>query len=160
MSVTIFCDMDGVLSDFDDAFKQVMGMYPKEADKDTFKQFWNKVCVSPDFWANMGVMSDYKVLWDFIKPYNPIILTGCPYSGKWNASKGKKLWRDKHLGDNYELIATMSNIKQKFMKAEGDILIDDNQDNCRRWNEAGGISILHTNAQSSVEILQQLLGGR
>ena len=159
MSVTIFCDMDGVLSDFDASFFDIMGVHPKEADKDTFKKFWNTVCSSPDFWSNMGVMNDYETLWNFIKPYNPIILTGCPYSGKWYAENGKKIWRDKFLGNEFELIATMSKIKQKFIKQEGDILIDDNEDNCRRWSEAGGVSILHVDAETTIRQLNEVLKG-
>ncbi len=159
MNRTIFCDLDGVLADFDFGFYIVMGIQPKEANKEQFKEFWNQVCVGPDFWSNLTQMHDFEILWDFIKVYKPIILTGCPYSGKHHATKGKKHWCSKYLGSDIEVIATMSNMKQKFMKSKGDILIDDNADNCRRWTEAGGVAILHTNSKDTIENLKNILNG-
>ena len=40
---------------------------------------------------------------------------------------------------------------------EGDILIDDYPSNIRAWEKAGGIGILHTDAQSTIQQLQTIL---
>ena len=67
----IYCDMDGVLTDFEKRFDQFTGMNPQEYEsKFGTEQFWhlidNKIGVR--FWVGMDWMPQGQRLWDFIKP--------------------------------------------------------------------------------------------
>jgi hypothetical protein len=79
----IFCDMDGVLVDFDEGYKQLTGVTTQHADSQGKNEFWglfrdslkNKDISERSYWANLDWMSDGKQLWDYISPYNPYVLT-------------------------------------------------------------------------------------
>jgi len=74
----IYCDMDGVLCDFDRRFEQFGGMGPKEYEsKYGNKKFWELINnkVGAQFWAKMPWMPQGKQLWDYISKYNPILLS-------------------------------------------------------------------------------------
>lgn len=58
----IFCDMDGVLCDFDRRFEQFGGMLPYkyEAENGT-KKFWELIdSIDAQFWSKMSWMTDGK----------------------------------------------------------------------------------------------------
>jgi hypothetical protein len=72
----IFCDMDGVLVDFDEGYKQLTGVTTQHADSQGKNEFWglfrdslkNKDISERSYWANLDWMSDGKQLWDYISP--------------------------------------------------------------------------------------------
>ena len=80
---TIFCDMDGVLVDFEDGYKTLTGETTTEANAGGTSYFWDlyrksldeKQISERDFWANLKPLPDKQKLWDFISPYNPNILS-------------------------------------------------------------------------------------
>ena len=74
----IYCDMDGVLTDFESRFEHYSGMHPQDYEKKHgTPAFWelidNKIGVK--FWIGMDWMPQGKMLWDFISPYKPDLLT-------------------------------------------------------------------------------------
>ena len=74
----IYCDMDGVLTDFEARFEYFSGENPKEyQQRYGDKKFWDliDVKVGVGFWAGMKWMSDGKQLWKYIQQYNPILLS-------------------------------------------------------------------------------------
>lgn len=152
----IFCDADGVLSDFDNNFKKYSGgIPPGEYEEKMGKEaFWNliDVKIGQKFWAEMPWMNDGHELWNFIKQYKPIILSAP--SRNPVSSKGKKEWVKSELPGT-KLILAFADEKQKYSE-ENSILIDDMKKNIEQWVSQGGIGILHVSASNTINKLKEL----
>jgi hypothetical protein len=134
----LFCDLDGVLADFAEGVKRKMGKYPDELDQ---KLMWSVLKRSKNFYENLPWMPEGKALWEKIKKYNPIILTGCPY-GRW-AETQKLNWCARELGINFKVIVCHTKDKPKFC-LYGSILIDDRAVIMKEWVEKGGKYLLYS----------------
>ena len=72
----IFCDLDGVLVDFNQGYKDLTGI---ELDKDEHRndsQFWAPIeKAGYDFWVNLKwIEPDGHILWEHISKYNPTFI--------------------------------------------------------------------------------------
>jgi len=151
----IFVDMDGVLADFDAHHEAVFGA---RADKAANNVDWDAVRAVGDFYLHIPPMADLPVLWNFIAPLSPIVLTGVPWSVK-EAPDNKRAWAEKHLGGDVEVRCCRSREKAKHANP-GDILIDDWEKYRHLWERAGGRWITHTDAETTVRRLRALgIGG-
>lgn len=151
----IFCDLDGVLVDFEAGFLRNYGFAHDSVAEPVMWKFINQ---NKNHWENLPPMPDAHLLWAFIRPMSPSILTGCPRSGYDAAHEGKHVWCKSNLEDVGEIITCLSRNKPIHMVSPGDILIDDLTKNIKRWNEAGGFGILHTSAENTIEQLKTALG--
>ena len=156
----IFCDMDGVLVDFDKGYEELTKKSTSHADSQDRDGFWNlfnnslkeKGISEYQYWADLDWQPGGQELWNYIKPYNPYILTAPTYNPE--SREGKRDWVQRLDG--------MKNIYFRPAKFKSDlsgknkILIDDREDTINRWNAAGGIGILHTSAPNTIEQLKQL----
>jgi hypothetical protein len=137
----IYCDMDGVLTDFESRFDHFTGKHPQEYEKEHgIKAFWNLIDVEVGikFWIGMGWMPQGKQLWQFIKPYQPDLLTS---PSRDNGSRlGKQLWAKNNLNPKPKVIMAYSKDKQRYAN-ENSILIDDKPSNINEWAAKGGIAI-------------------
>jgi len=146
----IFCDLDGVLTDFDKGVRKIFRKEPSELPGFVL---WPTLIKTPDFYTNLEWMADGKELWNLIKRTHPTILTGIP-RGKW-AEPQKREWCKRELGEDVPVITCQSHVKQSYCNP-GDILIDDRETIGVKWQEAEGIFILHTSTQSTKEKLMEL----
>jgi hypothetical protein len=91
----IYVDMDQVLVDFLKGFETLTGE-SLENPSDTKKKGKEIISKTPDYWENLPKMSDCDQLWNYIKQYNPKILTAKP---TWDdsAPDGKWKWIGKKL---------------------------------------------------------------
>ena len=147
----IYCDMDGVLVDFDKGYKDLTGT---EASFSTDpKEFWAPIHkMGAAFWIKLKWMSDGKQLWSYIDKYNPELLSA---PSRDESSKiGKFVWVKRNMPGT-KLILRPAEQKQQFAKPNS-ILIDDRADNIQRWKDAGGIGIVHTSAADTIKQLQDL----
>lgn len=158
-SYKIFVDLDGVLVDFDKETRW-LGFPPFdniEHDKKIKKEFWKKIGEMAKqgipFWGNMDPMPDAMVLWNYVKKYNPEILSATGHVG--NAASEKREWVKKYLGDVPVHLVQKSAEKAQFA-APNHILIDDRSKSIDPWVAAGGIGILHKNANTTIEKLKEL----
>ena len=158
---TLFCDLDGVLGDIDKVYLELTGKPTHHADVQDNTLFWRnfkdslqtKKMQEVEYWANLNWMPDGRELWSYIKPYNPYILTA---PSRDNQSKeGKKMWVNQHLTGFKDIIFKFAEYKSDLSKPYR-ILIDDRADTIERWNNKGGIGILHTNLANTIEQLKQL----
>ena len=157
---TIFCEMDGVLVDFDKGYEDLTGKHTKHADLQDRNEFWGllksslkeKGLTEYDYWVNLEWMSDGQTLWNYIKEYNPYVLTAPSMDP--GSKQGKTEW-----------VARLDNMKKIYFKparfkqelsAKNRILIDDRADTIERWRSKGGIGILHTSAEDTINQLKQL----
>jgi len=157
----IFCDMDGVLTDFDKRFEYFGGLTPDEYQaKFSKSQFWKLIDdkVGFEFWAKMPWMPDGKQLWSYIEKYKPMLLSAP--SQKPSSRYGKRVWVKDNLpltkdAPKVKLILAKRENKQDYSKPNR-ILIDDRADNIEEWKSKGGIGILHTSAADTIEKLKQI----
>ena len=157
----IFCDMDGVLTDFDKRFEYFGGLTPDEYQaKFSKSQFWKLIDdkVGFEFWAKMPWMPDGKQLWSYIEKYKPMLLSAP--SQKPSSRYGKRVWVKDNLpltkdAPKVKLILAKREKKQDYSKTNR-ILIDDRADNIEEWKSKGGIGILHTSAADTIEKLKQI----
>jgi len=137
----IYCDMDGVLTNFEARFDHFTGMHPQEYEKKFgTEQFWHLIDtkIGVRFWVGMDWMPQGQELWDFIKPYRPDLLTS---PSRDNTSRlGKNLWVKNNLNPKPKTIFAYSKDKQRYSR-ENAILIDDKKSNINEWAAKGGIAI-------------------
>ena len=147
----IYCDMDGVLVDFDRGYKELTG---NEASFDTPKEeFWDPITkAGAAFWIKLKWMPDGKQLWDYIKEYNPDLLSAP--SREESSKIGKRVWVKRNMPGT-KLILRSAERKQEFATPNS-ILIDDRADNIQRWKDAGGEGIVHTSAADTIQQLKDL----
>jgi len=150
----IFCDMDGVITDFDERFDYFAGISPKEYESQYGKKkFWNLINdAGIGFWVGMKWMSDGKQLWKYIQKYSPSILSAP--SNDPSSRFGKKEWIKNNL-PGIKLILSKATDKKNY-SGKYHILIDDRASNVQDWISAGGIGILHTSTENTINQLQKL----
>jgi nicotinic acid mononucleotide adenylyltransferase len=149
----IYVDMDGVIVDFDGGYEKLTGITTKEADKKGPEFFWKPISkAGAKWWITLKWMPDGKQLWDYVKKYNPELLSA---PSREEASRlGKRVWVKREL-PGVKLILRSADKKQEFASSNS-ILIDDREKNIEQWKNAGGIGILHTDATSTIKQLKDL----
>ena len=148
----IYCDMDGVLTDFESGYEKLTGVDLKgEFQKGS--DFWDPISkAGVGFWAGLQWMPGGKELWAYLKPFNPVLLSAP--SREESSRIGKAVWV-KHKIPGTKLILRYAKQKQQLATPKS-ILIDDRQINIDQWEAAGGVGILHTSTSSTIEQLKKL----
>jgi hypothetical protein len=169
----IFCDMDGVLVDFDKGYKQLTGISTKEADAQGRNEFWKlfgkslkeKNISDKSYWASLDWMPDGKQLWSYISPYNPYVLTAPSINMDIPFEERYKLENNESMQGKTEWVQRLPNMRKLYFRSAGrkadfagpnKILIDDRKDTIDAWNANGGIGILHTSTANTIKQLQDL----
>lgn len=155
----IYLDMDGVLTNFEKAFRdfgkeQTKGLLPKEyEDKYGTDAFWKLIYSGGlEFWSEMFWIEDSKKLWNYVKKFKPTILT-TPANSNFS-KKGKEIWIKRELGKDVPFIFAKDKWKYADMNS---ILIDDYEKKIREWVNIGdGIGILFKSADRVIEELKKL----
>ena len=169
----IYCDMDGVLTDFEKRFVEMLKLEgPKYYSKEVINQvtrpkhfeklegeteFWNFIDnhLGLEFWSGMNWMPNGKQLWSFIQPYNPTILTS---PSRQNTSRlGKRMWIREHLIPAPPVEFRFGASKSDFANEKA-ILIDDRPSNLSAFAAKGGIALEVKNGeiQSVINKLKEL----
>jgi predicted kinase len=150
----LYCDMDGVLVDFERGYNDLTGKQAPGVNSTYNKEdFWGAITkAGSKFWADLNWMSDGQQLWDYIKQYNPKLLTAP--SREHSSVIGKKEWIDKNISGTPVVFRQAKD--KKDLAEPNAILIDDRKDNIQQWIDAGGIGIRHTSTESTIKQLQKL----
>jgi hypothetical protein len=151
--VKVYCDMDGVLTDFERAVESIGRGTVEELLEKGQPALWGTIGrAGESFWSGMEWMPDGKELWEALKPLNPIILSSPLRS---NASKiGKRKWCEEHLGGDVEVILE----SKKYEYAEPNcILIDDTLKKVELFESHGGLVIHHTTTAQTLKELNDHL---
>jgi len=152
MDYKIYCDMDGVLADFESGYEELTGI-DLRGEFQKGDDFWDPISEKGvGFWAGLKWMPDGQELWDYLKPYKPDLLSAP--SREQSSRIGKHVWV-KHKIPGTKLILRYAKQKQELATPES-ILIDDRQVNIDQWEAAGGIGILHTSTANTIQQLQKL----
>lgn len=153
----IYCDMDGVLADFDTGWYHATGvrLTPRDYRRDIGEDEWAAAkAARPFFFRDLPLMPDAMELWEYIRRHDPIILTGVPPEVDV-ASNQKVEWSEDHFGKDTPIICCRSRNKFHYCRP-GDVIIDDWGKHRAKWESVGGIWILHTSAASSIEQLKEM----
>jgi hypothetical protein len=150
---TIFCDMDGVICNFDKQFESISGgISCKDFEqKYGIEAFWKLITEKGSyFWASIEWMPDGKELWDYIKKHNPFLLTAP--SRDVSSKIGKEEWVNKQIPSTKLIFASRQD-KKKYADPTH-ILIDDRKDNVQSWVNAGGIGIVYVSTPQTIKELK------
>jgi hypothetical protein len=158
--VHMFCDMDGVLTNWELHFQNYHG---KSRDDMTKKEGYAASKKLPvEWWATMPWMPDGKELWSYLSEHfeSLRILSAPTQDVEEKAIKGKWAWLTEQgfvdqLGKENIIIDAE---KHKYVMDSGmSILVDDNEKKIANWRKAGGVGILHTSASNSIKELNKHL---
>ena len=152
----IYCDMDGVLADFERGVREIIG--------GTFNdERWAEL--PDDFFLQLEPMSDAKKLWSFIGKYDPFILTAIPRSSRGpiakRAAKDKERFMKRWFGvSSNRMYPVMRKNKSNFARDGRDgrpnLLIDDHLQNCQEFKKAGGLGVHHKSASKTISELKNI----
>jgi len=135
MKKTIHFDMDGVIVDFVQGYKDAF-------DRDAYKDdpfTINQLCLQiPHFFRMLPVNEKGLELFELLKDnYNIVFLT-TPMKEMDTCKRDKVLWVQENLG-NYDVL--FSDSKADYVVDSESILIDDMDYNLSPWIDAGGTAI-------------------
>ena len=160
----IYLDMDGVVADFDQRFKDLSGMGPRDFEakygKNAFWDFIDEGDNKIKFWVGIPPMEGASQLVDYVSKHDYVMLTAP--SIKKQSRLGKALWIRNHTGDIFPSKPTVifkaakEKHKVKPSLTKRDILIDDKASTIDNWNAAGGTGILYTSANQAISELKKL----
>ena len=149
----LFLDADGVLADFDEGAKKLLGMTPRQFEaKHGRREFWRRIATAKNFYGSLPEMPDARLLFDAVEHLQPTILTGLPL-GKWAAPQ-KVEWAAEHF-PAVPIITCMARDKHKHMKP-GDVLVDDRENHRAAYESAGIVFVHHRSAEDSLKQLAKI----
>lgn len=158
MSNKIFCDLDGVLVDFNAGVKKILKKAPDDLPSGLM---WAVLKKTNDFYNKLDWMNDGKELWSYLinlSNVNINLLTGIPRGFK-DAENQKRTWCKRELGEQFNVICCQTKDKPKYATI-GAILIDDRLNIADEWIANGGIFIYHTSAENTInELIRHLFSG-
>ena len=146
----LFLDADGVLADFDESARKLLGMSPKDfIAKHGRSEFWERLRKAKNFYGSLREMPDARQLFEAVKHLEPTILTGLPI-GTWAAPQ-KVEWAAEHF-PGVPIITCLACDKHKHMHP-GDVLVDDREKHRATYEAAGVVFVHHANAKDSLRQL-------
>jgi hypothetical protein len=161
----VYCDMDGVLCDFDSQFEHYTGMSPEEYISEKGQKSFDNVVneAGEEFWATMPWTSGGQALWNKIGKHGVTILSSPgDYEG---AKQGKKIWIKNNLNPQpKDIIFRPTGQKHKEIMGKdktqisNSILIDDYSKNLIPWKYMGGKAIKydHTDYRDALSKIEKL----
>lgn len=170
----IYCDMDGVLCDFDKMFKSLSNFPASSIPTPSMWKIINSQ--GHGFWSNMSPTKDFNKLKtgltsladdhqlrlvfltstgeeEIYKNYKPNIAASITKEVK----EGKNKWLQKHWGSNYRVIFATSGKNKSLYAVKNSVLIDDLPNNVQEFMNKGGFGILHKNADLTLSRLRSIL---
>lgn len=152
----LYLDLDGVLADFDQHFKDSFGYHPASVNDQIL---WKKINSYETFFLDLPLMPRALELFEYLTDYFDVtILTACPKSNYRKSALQKRAWVRKNISDEITILPVLGGKnKGLFMHDVGDLLIDDMEKNCAAWRELGGIAIQHRNVTTTIEKVRTLI---
>jgi 5'(3')-deoxyribonucleotidase len=146
----LFLDADGVLADFDEGARRLLGMSSRQYIAAHGRgAFWKRLARARNFYGSLPEMKDARLLFDAVKHLQPSILTGLPM-GSWAAPQ-KVEWAAEHF-PGVPIITCMARDKHKHMHP-GDVLVDDREKHRAAYEAAGVVFVHHRNAEDTLRQL-------
>ena len=144
----VYLDMDRVIADFDNGVRKYAFIEPPDQkDEEQVTQMWKKLSMVPHFYDKLELMPGAKcAVTVLFKMFGEDleILTGIPNPtrGLPTASVDKVTWTGRNFSEKIVVNTVRRADKKNFCTGRDCILIDDNEQNIREWEDAGGTGIL------------------
>lgn len=160
----IYCDMDGVLVNFEHGAELALGHPFDSSVLDSVKQKDREeiIALKDQFWANLPPMPGMQQLWRVISKYEPHILSA---EASWDRDAGvhysrigKMMWIKKHLSIPLKRVHIVKRSQKKdYAQSEAgpNLLIDDFRTNIAEFERAGGRAIHHTSVSQTLDELKK-----
>lgn len=145
----VFCDLDGVLSDFETGVQQQLRC-PANSP-----QIWPRIFCSQRFFLDLPWTKEGRVLWESIRRWDPIVLTGVPNNNAKLCAQ-KREWCARELGEDVHVITCKTADKPKY-SLRNSVLIDDRDKIAKEWTEKGGRFILYEDGVSSLRQIMEAI---
>lgn len=157
----IYVDMDDVLVDFVNEAYRTMNVPLSQRTGANLSKFPYKEAITntKDWWIKVPEKHDAKILIDYVKKFDFRILTAYA-SWDLRSKTAKYVWMKNHFNIpmNKVLVVQRKEKQQYAIGKDGtpNVLIDDFIKNCNEWNAAGGMSIQHVGARTTIAKLKRL----
>ena len=158
----IYCDMDGVLTDYSSRIREVgyNGPSPGYGTSGEYDLKKRILLSGEHFWSGMKWIVGGKRLWKYIENHNPVILSSV---GKSTTNKlgqdgvrGKQFWLQREIGNEVARDAIIVPANKHKWARLNTILIDDNIKYIKAFRMYGGIGVLHKSTDTTIMKLKQL----
>lgn len=158
--------MDGVLADFKRGVEELCGIeYPEQSaeEDEADRLMWEAIKNVDHFYDRLKPAEGAKELFGAV--YGKLgddcqILSAIPKEkrGIKYTREDKIKWMSREFGPNVTVnITVRKEDKAKFCGGRDCILIDDLEENIKAWEAAGGTGILHTDAETSLKKISELM---
>ena len=155
----IYVDLDGVLADFEKRYIEQYHIKPREAEKNKqFDKYFEEFINTKQF-ATLDKMPDADVLLQYLDslPITKEILSSTASEDRMGRIAPQKLeWLFKQ-GITYKPNLVPGKRHKYKYATENSIIIDDTKSVIDDWNDAGGIGILHVDAETTIRLLRLLV---
>jgi 5'(3')-deoxyribonucleotidase len=151
----LYIDSDGVICGFDElAYEILGGRFIHEVPKGTL---WAAVERHGSFFESLPLIDGAERLIQYAQSHfkNVSILTATGYTPH-DAAEQKKRWYTKHFPALTVHVVSKSSDKAVFAHPRA-ILVDDRAKSIDPWVAAGGIGILHTSVDDTIDRLRQFV---
>ena len=161
---TIYCDLDGVLCDFNSRFERMFKKAPSQVARDKkegeFSTYWNTFVESLQF-ATLDKMPDADELINFLKSiatkknYRVAILTSTGgFDRHNNVMIQKRIWVE-NQATNWPIVFVPGRRFKAGYADKYSLLIDDTYDVIESFEKGGGTAIWHKDAATTIERVRQ-----
>ena len=155
----IFLDMDGVLADFNLGVETLTGRefpntdqghndYDERKEELTNKRLFRMLPPMPDMYDLIAYVRHTGLPWE--------ILTAAGVVNRELVVWDKQEWIKEFVSPSVVVTCTMTGSQKGMFAIEGSVLVDDRQKNLDAWEKHGGIGILHTSAEDTINQLKEL----
>jgi beta-phosphoglucomutase-like phosphatase (HAD superfamily) len=152
----IYLDMDGVIADFDKRYKARYKMLPREAEQHKeFDKFFTQFINDGEF-STLDLMPDAMELINYLRGLKvpTEILSSSASEKRDSLIRPQKMEWLKNNNIEFPAIIVPGKRHKKDYSNKNTLLIDDTGINIDQWRREGGIGILHTDAQTTINILK------
>lgn len=162
---TIYVDLDGVLFDLEEGYRQQFGYIPGPADGPPDPLFWSNIMGSPTFFRDLPLHKEADQLVYMLRTLQARmgveleVLTSCSTSWYDSVAEQKRTSVQRHFPGLFSRVNTVKRGKDKalFAASSCDLLIDDTCENVMAFREAGGSAIFYRDFKGFTKEMEALL---
>lgn len=158
LAAPIFCDLDGVFVDFYAVADRLLGRRFKDTAP---AEAWAILEKVPGLYRDLPMLAEGRKLWAGLAPVRDRlqVLSALPLpTGELDtADEDKRFWVRDNLSPALPVNLVVGGVNKVKYLTPGAILIDDLPRNIELWRQAGGIGILHVDADSTLAQLYAVI---